>query len=149
MAVKRGRTRGFQRTGDGVTLSLGLQDLPGGVGVAKRGPIVEAEDGGQVQRVRAVDEGLSWPAQTETAVRSPTQELPGCFLYTRGRRGLHVVAPVVEMTVAGHGRSSGWLRGPVITDVQVQPLGPQIGPASPTHHQVPQNGRPWARKEGQ
>jgi bifunctional non-homologous end joining protein LigD len=49
----------------------------------------------------------------------------------RGKRGLRPVAPVIAMTVAGHGPTSGWLRDPVITDVHVEPSGPQIerGPA--------------------
>jgi bifunctional non-homologous end joining protein LigD len=35
----------------------------------------------------------------------------------RGRHRLRRVMPVVEMTVAAHGRKSGWLRDPVITKV--------------------------------
>jgi hypothetical protein len=42
------RLRGFEGTGDGVSLSFGLEDLPGGCCVADRGLVVEAEDGGQV-----------------------------------------------------------------------------------------------------
>jgi bifunctional non-homologous end joining protein LigD len=35
------------------------------------------------------------------------------------RDGLRPVAPVVAMTVAGHGRRSGWLRDPVVTAVHL------------------------------
>ena len=35
--------------------------------------------------------------------------------------GLHRVAPIVAMTVSGHGKRSGWLRDPVITAVRVDP----------------------------
>jgi hypothetical protein len=45
-------------------------------------------------------------------------------LGARGGRGLRPVAPVVAMTVAGHGRPSGWLRDPVITEVHIDPSGP-------------------------
>jgi hypothetical protein len=30
------------------------------------------------------------------------------------------------LTVAGHGRRSGWLRDPVIIAVHIDPLGPQL-----------------------
>jgi bifunctional non-homologous end joining protein LigD len=42
----------------------------------------------------------------------------------RRRDGLRPVAPVVAMTVAGHGRRSGWLRDPVVTAVHLDPPGP-------------------------
>ena len=45
-------------------------------------------------------------------------------LGSRGGRALRPVAPVVAMTVAGHGRRSGWLRDPVITAVHIDPSGP-------------------------
>jgi bifunctional non-homologous end joining protein LigD len=45
-------------------------------------------------------------------------------LGARRRHGLRPVAPVVAMTVAGHGRTSGWLRDPVITAVHIDPSGP-------------------------
>ena len=42
---------------------------------------------------------------------------------TRGRNGLIPVVPVVLMTVESHGRTTGWLRDPVITDIHVEPSG--------------------------
>ena len=52
------------------------------------------------------------------------QVLHAADLGSRGRHGLHPVAPVVAMTVAGHGRRSGWLRDPVITAMHLDPSGP-------------------------
>jgi len=50
--------------------------------------------------------------------------LQAADLGTRGKHGLRPVAPVVAMTVAGHGPPSGWLRDPVITEVHIDPSGP-------------------------
>jgi bifunctional non-homologous end joining protein LigD len=66
-----------------------------------------------------VSHGLT-PAQT-SALR---QALQAADLGTAGRRRLRPVAPAVVMTVAGHGRQSGWLRDPVITAVHIDPDGP-------------------------
>jgi bifunctional non-homologous end joining protein LigD len=50
--------------------------------------------------------------------------LRAATLGSRGKHGLRPVAPVVAMTVAAHGRRSGWLRDPVITAVHIDPSGP-------------------------
>jgi hypothetical protein len=42
----------------------------------------------------------------------------------RAKYGLRIVAPVIAMTVASHGPSSGWMRDPVITDIRIDPSGP-------------------------
>ena len=47
-------------------LGCGVEDLAGGVGVADRGVLVDAEHGGQVEWVGAVDEGfLELPIDVE------------------------------------------------------------------------------------
>jgi ATP-dependent DNA ligase len=60
------------------------------------------------------------PGQASTLRRI----LHAAELGSHGRHGLRPVAPVIAMTVAGHGPSSGWLRDPVITEVHIDPSGP-------------------------
>jgi hypothetical protein len=50
--------------------------------------------------------------------------LQAASLAAQGRNGLTPVAPVVAMTVESHGRTTGWLRDPIITAVEIQPAGP-------------------------
>jgi hypothetical protein len=84
---------------------------------------------------------LSWVSRPVDGSLTPTGEVslglkPGQALKVRHilhaadlgakrRNGLRPVAPVVAMTVAGHGRPSGWLRDPVITEMYIDPSGPQ------------------------
>lgn len=50
--------------------------------------------------------------------------LQAASLGVQGRNGLIPVAPVIAMTVESHGRTTGWLRDPIITAVEIEPSGP-------------------------
>jgi bifunctional non-homologous end joining protein LigD len=92
--------------------------IPGGPGELDRYWVGRSANG-TLMPSGEVSYGLS-PGQA-SALR---QVLRAADLGRRGRNGLRPVAPVVSMTVAGHGRRSGWLRDPVITAVQIDPSGP-------------------------
>jgi bifunctional non-homologous end joining protein LigD len=52
------------------------------------------------------------------------QVLRAADLGTCRSRRLRPVAPVVAITIAGHGKPSGWLRDPIISAVHIDPSGP-------------------------
>jgi bifunctional non-homologous end joining protein LigD len=92
--------------------------LPGGPGELDRYWVGRHVDGMLVPSGE-VSYGLA-PGQASALRRV----LQAADLGARSRYGPRPVAPVVAMTVAGHGRRSGWLRDPVITAVQIDPSGP-------------------------
>jgi bifunctional non-homologous end joining protein LigD len=92
--------------------------LPGGPGELDRYWVGRSVNGSLVPSGE-VSYGLT-PGQASALRRV----LHAADLGARGSRGLRPVAPVVAMTVAGHGRPSGWLRDPVITEVHIDPSGP-------------------------
>jgi bifunctional non-homologous end joining protein LigD len=92
--------------------------MPGGPGELDRYWVGRQVDGTLVPSGE-VSYGLT-PQQAATLRRA----LHTADLGTRSRHGLRPVAPVVAMTVAGHGPRSSWLRDPVITDVHIDPSGP-------------------------
>ncbi len=92
--------------------------IPGGPGELDRYWVGRSVNGTLVPSGE-VSYGLS-PGQASALRRV----LHAAELGSPGRHGLHPVAPVVAMTVAGHGRRSGWLRDPVITAVHIAPVGP-------------------------
>jgi bifunctional non-homologous end joining protein LigD len=100
--------------------------LPGGPGELDRYWVGRPADGRLVPSGE-VSFGLT-PGQASTLRRV----LHAADLGTPGRHGLRPVAPVVAMTVAGHGPRSGWLRDPVVTAVHVDPIGPVTRPAPPS-----------------
>jgi bifunctional non-homologous end joining protein LigD len=91
---------------------------PGGPGELDRYWVGRPVDGRLIPSGE-VSFGLT-PGQAST-VRSV---LHAADLGGRPRHAVRQVAPVVVMTVAGHGRRSGWLRDPVITAVHLDPSGP-------------------------
>lgn len=89
--------------------------LPGGSGELDRYFVARHVDGNLVPSGE-VSYGLH-PGQAST-LRGVLQ---AADVGTRSRHGLRQVAPVVSMTVAGHGPPSGRLRDPVITAVHIDP----------------------------
>ena len=92
--------------------------LPGGPGELDRYWVGRPVDGRLIPSGE-VSYGLT-PGQASTVRRV----LHAADLGGRPRHAVRQVAPVVVMTVAGHGRRSGWLRDPVITAVHLDPSGP-------------------------
>jgi bifunctional non-homologous end joining protein LigD len=92
--------------------------IPGGPGELDRYWVGRSVDGTLVPSGE-VSYGLT-PGQASALRRA----LQAADLGARGRQGLRPVAPVVAMTVAGHGRPSEWLRDPVITAMHIDPSGP-------------------------
>jgi len=74
---------------------------------------------GTIEPTGEVAYGLK-PGQA-TALRTILQ---AASLASPEKSKLVPVAPVVAMTVESHGRTTGWLRDPVITSVEIEPSGP-------------------------
>ncbi len=53
------------------------------------------------------------------------QILNAASLDSRRRDGVIQVAPVVTLTIESRGREGDWLRDPIITEVHVDPSGPE------------------------
>ncbi|GAA3759553.1 hypothetical protein GCM10022225_51260 [Plantactinospora mayteni] len=94
--------------------------IPGGPGELDRYWVSRPVDG-NLTPAGEVSLGLK-PGQASTL----RHILSAADLGAKRRNGLRPVAPVVSMTVAGHGKPSGWLRDPVITEMHIDPTGPQI-----------------------
>jgi len=90
--------------------------MPGGPGELDRYWVGRVIDG-SLRPTGEVAFGLK-PGQA-TALR---RVLHTASLESRGRNGLIPVVPVVAMTVESHGRTGGWLRDPIITDIAIEPL---------------------------
>src|SRR5690606_18373190 len=82
---------------------------PGGPGELDRYWVARPVDGKLIPSGE-VSFGLT-PDQASTL----RQVLHAADLGDRRRSGLRPVAPVVAMTVASHGRRTGWLRDPIVT----------------------------------
>jgi bifunctional non-homologous end joining protein LigD len=92
--------------------------IPGGPGELDRYWVGRVVDGA-LTPTGEVAYGLK-PGQA-TALR---RILRDASLGARQRNGLIPVAPVVAMTVESHGRTGGWLRDPIITNIDIDPRGP-------------------------
>ena len=88
---------------------------PGGPGELDRYWVGRSVDGRLIPSGE-VSFGLT-PGQASTL----RNVLRAAELGGRRRNGLRPVAPVVAMTVASHGRRSGWLRDPVVTALHLDP----------------------------
>lgn len=99
--------------------------MPGGPGELDRYWVGRVVDGA-LTPTGEVTYGLK-PGQAAALRRI----LRAASLCGRQRNGLVPVAPVVAMTVESHGRTGGWLRDPIITEIDIDPLGPDAYEAQP------------------